>query len=91
MLVTGGTGCIGSTLMVQLAARCPGRLVIRLHSPDIAFDVQSALESAQLLLLACLGAARREFRVLAISDPVTAGDVSPLLNAFEARAVVGSP
>ena len=33
--------------------------VIRLHSPDIAFYVQSALESAQLLLLACLGAARR--------------------------------
>ena len=108
--------------------------VIRLHSPDIAFYVQSALESAQLLLLACLGAARREFRVLAISDlgwpvslmdlaldvlarsgspvpvyvsgydqgyeeipfpglynPVTAGDVSPLLNAFEAGAVVGSP
>ena len=32
--------------------------VIRLHSPDIAFYVQSALESAQLLLLACLGATR---------------------------------
>ena len=30
--------------------------VIRLHSPDIAFYVQSALESAQLLLLACAGA-----------------------------------
>ena len=33
-----------------------GEGVIRLHSPDIAFYVQSALESAQLLLLACLGA-----------------------------------
>lgn len=108
--------------------------VIRLHSPDIAFYVQSALESAQLLLLACLGAERPEFRVFAISDlgwpvslmdlaldvlarsgsptpvyisgydqgyeeipfpglydPMTAGDVSPLLNAFEAGAVVGSP
>jgi nucleoside-diphosphate-sugar epimerase len=108
--------------------------VIRLHSPDIAFYVQSALESAQLLLLACLGAERPEFRVFAISDlgwpvslmdlaldvlarsgsptpvyvsgydqgyeeipfpglydPTTAGDVSPLLNAFEAGAVVGSP
>jgi len=107
---------------------------IRLHSPDIAFYVQSALESAQLLLLACLGSARGEFRVLAISDlgwpvslmdlaldvlarsgsptpvyvsgydqgyeeipfpglydPATAGDVSPLLNAFEAGAVVGAP
>jgi NAD dependent epimerase/dehydratase family len=27
VLVTGGTGCIGSTLMAQLAARGPGRLV----------------------------------------------------------------
>ena len=27
VLVTGGTGCIGSTLMAQLAARRPGRLV----------------------------------------------------------------
>ena len=104
-----------------------GEGVIRLHSPDIAFYVQSALESAQLLLLACLGSARAEFRVYAISDlgwpvslmdlalavlarsgsatpiyvsgydrgyeeipfpglydPLTAGDVSPLLNAFEA-------
>ena len=26
VLVTGGTGCIGSTLMAQLAARGPGRL-----------------------------------------------------------------
>jgi len=111
-----------------------GQEVIRLHSPDIAFYVQSALESAQLLLLACLGAERAEFRVLAISDlgwpvslmdlalavlarsdspapvylsgydrgyeevpfpglydPLTAGDVSPLLNAFETAAVVGSP
>ena len=108
--------------------------VIRLHSPDIAFYVQSALESAQLLLLACAGSTRGEFRILAISDlgwpvslmdlaldvlarsgspvpvyvsgydqgyeeipfpglydPVTAGDVSPLLNAFEAGAIVGSP
>jgi len=108
--------------------------VIRLHSPDIAFYVQSALESAQLLLNACLGAERGEFRIFAISDlgwpvslmdlaldvlarsgsptpvyvsgydqgyeeipfpglydPMTAGDVSPLLNAFEAGAIVGSP
>jgi nucleoside-diphosphate-sugar epimerase len=107
---------------------------IRLHSPEIAFYVQSALESAQLLLLACLGSQRGEFRVHAISDlgwpvslldlalavlarsgsgtpiyvsgydrgyeeipfpglydPLTAGDVSPLLNAFEARSAVDSP
>jgi hypothetical protein len=108
--------------------------VIRLHSTEIAFYVQSALESAQLLLLACLGTQRGEFRIHAISDlgwpvslldlalavlarsgsptpiyvsgydrgyeeipfpglydPLTAGDVSPLLNAFEAGTGVGSP
>ena len=108
--------------------------VIRLHSPGISFYVQSAAESAQLLLLACLGATPGEFRIHAISDlgwpvslldlalgvladtgsaapvyisgydqgyeevpfpglydPATAGDVSPLLNAFEAAAVVESP
>jgi nucleoside-diphosphate-sugar epimerase len=27
VLVTGGTGCVGSTLLAQLAARCTGRLV----------------------------------------------------------------
>jgi nucleoside-diphosphate-sugar epimerase len=111
-----------------------GSGVIRLHSPEIAFYIQSALESAQLLLLACLGATRGEFRIHAISDlgwpvslldlalavlassgsqtpvyvsgydrgyeeipfpglydPLTAGDVSPLLNAFEAAAVVDPP
>jgi nucleoside-diphosphate-sugar epimerase len=108
--------------------------VIRLHAADIAFYVQSAVESAQLLLLAGLGAQRGEFRVLAITDlgwpvslldvalgvlkrtgsatpiyfsgydpgyeevpfpllydPATAGDVSPLLNAFEAAAAVTPP
>lgn len=103
--------------------------VLRLHSPDIGFYVQSAAESAQLLLLACLGAVPGEFRVHAITglgwpvslldvalgvigregsaspvyisgydpgyeevpfpglyDPATAGDVSPLFNAFEAAA-----
>jgi len=111
-----------------------GRGVVRLHSSTIAFYVQSALESAQLLLLALLGAERGEFRVHAITDlgwpvslidvavgvlahkgsrspiyfsgydpgyeevpfpglydPATAGDVSPLLNAFETAAAVGSP
>ena len=107
---------------------------IRLHSPDIAFYVQSARESAHLLLLAALCARAGEYRIAAISDlgwpaslldlavavlaesgsrapvyfsgydagyeevpfpglydPATAGDVSPLLNAFEASAVTGSP
>jgi nucleoside-diphosphate-sugar epimerase len=108
--------------------------VIRLHAADIAFYVQSAVESAQLLLLAGLGARRGEFRVYAITDlgwpvslldvalgvlkrtgsatpiyfsgydpgyeevpfpllydPATAGDLSPLLNAFEAAAAVAAP
>ena len=112
----------------------PGRAAIRLHSPDIAFYAQSALESAQLLLIAMLGAAPGEFRVHAITDlgwpvslldvalgvlaatrsktplyisgydpgyeevafpglydPASAGDVSPLLNAFEAAALSASP
>jgi nucleoside-diphosphate-sugar epimerase len=111
----------------------PGQ-AIRLHSPDIAFYVQSARETAQLLLLACLGAVPGELRVHAITDlglpvtlldlalgvlaatgspaplyfsgydagyeeapfpglydPVTAGDVSPLLNAFEAASATSSP
>jgi Polysaccharide biosynthesis protein len=108
--------------------------VVRLHGPSIAFYVQSALESAQLLLIAYLGARPGEFRVHAITDlgwpvclidvalgvltskqsrtpvyisgydpgyeevpfpglydPATAGDVSPLLNAFEAAVLVNSP
>jgi nucleoside-diphosphate-sugar epimerase len=111
-----------------------GSGLIRLHSADIAFYVQSALESAQLLLLAAIGSRPSELRVAAISDlgwpvslldlalavsarsdsvtpiyisgyergyeeipfpglydPQTAGDVSPLFNAFETCAVVGSP
>jgi nucleoside-diphosphate-sugar epimerase len=53
--------------------------VIRLHSPDIAFYVQSALESAQLLLLSCLGARPGEYRIFAISDlgwPVSLMDLA---------------
>lgn len=111
-----------------------GRTAMRLHSGDIAFYGQSAIESAQLLLVAMAGAAAGEFRVHAITDlgwpvslldiavgvlretgsatplyisgydpgyeevafpglydPATAGDVSPLMNAFEASAAVPSP
>ena len=107
--------------------------VIRLHSTESAFYVQSALESAQLLLLASLGSQQGELQIYAISDlgwpvgvldlalavlahfdsstpiyfsgydrgyeevpfpglydPMTAGDVSPLMNAFEASATVDS-
>ena len=103
--------------------------VIRLHSPDVSFYVQSAVEAAQLMLLAALdGRVIRAIRdlgwpvslldlslgVLAAAgsdapvyisgydrgyeevpfpglyDPQTASDVSPLLNAVEAAAVVPS-
>lgn len=120
--------------MVGWAESRDRREVVRLHSSGIAFYVQSALESAQLLLLALLGARPGEFRVHAITDlgwpvslldvavgvlahkgsrapiyfsgydpgyeevpfpglydPATAGDVSPLLNAFETAAAVDSP
>jgi NADP-dependent 3-hydroxy acid dehydrogenase YdfG len=105
--------------------------VIRLHSAQSAFYVQSALESAQLLMLASLDvvpgelnihsitdlgwpisllnlglgvvAARRSDAPIYVSgydpgyeeiafpglyDPETAGDVSPLMNAFEVAAAV---
>jgi nucleoside-diphosphate-sugar epimerase len=108
--------------------------IVRLHSTEIAFYIQSALESAQLLLIAGLGAVRGAFRVHAITDlgwpvslldltvgvlaaaesdtpiyisgydpgyeeipfpglydPATAGEVSPLLNAFEAARVTEAP
>jgi uncharacterized protein YbjT (DUF2867 family) len=108
--------------------------VVRLHCPTIGFYVQSALESAQLLLIALAGADPGEFRIHAIKDlgwpvslidvaigvlasknsatpiyvsgydpgyeevpfpglydPATAGDVSPLLNAFETAALSDSP
>ena len=42
--------------------------VIRLHAPDISFYAQSALESAQLLLVAGLASQAGQFRVHAIRD-----------------------
>jgi NAD(P)-dependent dehydrogenase (short-subunit alcohol dehydrogenase family) len=53
--------------------------VIRLHGADIAFYAQSALESAQLLLISMLGAVPGEFQVHAIADlgwPVSLLDVA---------------
>ncbi len=115
-----------SIIYARLLEWCEGG-VIRLHSSDIVFYVQSALESAQLMLGAGLGARPGALRVHAITDlgwpvslldvalgalartgsaapiyfsgydrgyeaapfpglydPLTAGDVSPLLSAFEA-------
>jgi NAD(P)-dependent dehydrogenase (short-subunit alcohol dehydrogenase family) len=118
--------------LLDWAAAADG--VVRLHCSSIGFYVQSALESAQLLLIALVGAEPGQFRVHAIKDlgwplslidvaigvlasrnsatpiyisgydpgyeevpfpglydPATAGDVSPLLNAFETAATVRSP
>ncbi len=108
--------------------------VIRLHSADIGFYGESALESAQLLLAAGLGGRPGEMRIHAITDlgwpvtlldvtlgvlartnsptpiyisgydrgyepipfpglydPLTAGEVSPLLSAFEAARAEAMP
>ena len=108
--------------------------VIRLHSADIGFYGESALESAQLLLAAGLGGRPGEMRIHAITDlgwpvtlldvtlgvlartssatpiyisgydrgyepipfpglydPLTAGEVSPLLSAFEAAKAEAMP
>jgi nucleoside-diphosphate-sugar epimerase len=115
-----------SIIRQRLLDWCEGG-VIRLHAADIFFYAQSALESAQLLLRAGLGARRGALWTHAITDlgwpvglldlalgalgaagsqapiyfsgydpgyesmpfpglydPVTAGEVSPLLSAFEA-------
>ncbi len=117
-----------SIIHARLLDWCDGGL-IRLHGADIAFYVQSALQSAQLLITAAAGAQRGSLRVHAISnlgwpvalldvalgtlarsgsavpiyfsgydrgyepepfpglyDPMTAGDVSPLISAFEGTA-----
>jgi len=117
-----------SIIHARLLDWCNGG-VIRLHSPDIAFYVQSALQSAQLLLAAAVGAPGDSLRVHAINDlgwplalvdvalgvlaragatapiyfsgydrgyesapfpalydPMTAGDMSPLISAFEGAA-----
>jgi nucleoside-diphosphate-sugar epimerase len=115
-----------SIIHARLLDWCDGG-VIRLHDTGIAFYVQSALQSAQLLLAAEAGARPGSLPVHAISDlgwpvtlldvalgvlawtgsgapiyfsgydrgyeampfpglydPMTAGDVSPLISAFEA-------
>ena len=61
------------------ATGAAGAPAVRLHSADIAFYAQSAVESAQLLLIAMLGAVPGEFRVHAIADlgwPVNLLDVA---------------
>jgi nucleoside-diphosphate-sugar epimerase len=79
-----------SIIHARLLDWCNGG-VIRLHGADIAFYVQSALQSAQLLLAAAVGAQRGALRVHAINDlgwPVALVDVA--LGAL-ARAGSGAP
>ena len=67
-----------SIIHARLLDWCNGGL-IRLHSPDIAFYVQSARQSARLLLAAAAGAQRGSLRVHAINDlgwPVALVDVA---------------
>jgi nucleoside-diphosphate-sugar epimerase len=123
-----------SIIYRKLQAWADGAGVVRLHSPDTGFYVQSALESARLLLLACAAATPGELTIHAITDlgwpvslldlalgvlartgsaaplyfsgydpgyeaesfpalydPLTSGDVSPLINALEAAAIVATP
>jgi len=47
VLVTGGTGCIGSTLMAQLAARRPGRLVSVSQGVTVGWPRQDSAEYLQ--------------------------------------------
>jgi nucleoside-diphosphate-sugar epimerase len=122
-----------SIIHQRLLGWCSGG-VIRLHAADILFYAQSALESAQLLLTAGIGAQPGELWAHAITDlgwpvslldlalgvvartgseapvyfsgydpgyeskpfpglydPLTAGEVSPLLSAFEAAGVQQVP
>ncbi len=128
------THVLDNSIIYQRLLAWAGGGVIRLHSPGIAFYVQSALESAHLLLVAGLGSRRGAFRVHAITDlgwpiglldlalgvlahtgsaapiyfsgydpgyeespfpglydPATAGEVSPLLNAFETAEAGPAP
>ena len=122
------THVVNNSLVYQRLLDWSADGVIRLHGADIFFYAQSALESAQLLLGAGLGARAGSFQVFAITnlgwpvsllelalgvlrltgsaaplyfsgyepgyegvpfpglyDPHTAGEVSPLLSAFEAE------
>ena len=123
-----------SIILHRLYEWARGGGVVRLHSTEIAFYIQSAMESAQLLLIAGLGAVRGSFRIHSITDlgwpvnlldlavgvlantgsatpiyisgydrgyeeisfpglydPFTAGDVSPLMNSFEAARATEAP
>jgi nucleoside-diphosphate-sugar epimerase len=68
-----------SILLDRLRRWCDGGETVRLHSPDTAFYVQSAAESAQLLLAAALSPADGVARLYTIRDlgwPVSLLDVT---------------
>ncbi len=78
-----------SIIHARLLDWCHGE-VIRLHAADIAFYVQSALQSAQLLLAARIGARPGPVRMHAIRDlgwPVSLLDVALGVLARTASAV----
>lgn len=121
-----------SIMLDRFRSRCRRGELVRLHAHDAIFYVQSALESAQLLMVAALSSnsaglnlhairnldwpvglldvavgvmAEHGLAPLQISghdpgyeeqaypglyDPALAGEVSPLINAFEAPAVRAS-
>lgn len=65
--------------LLEWAAAVDPAAAMRLHGAEIAFYAQSALESAQLLLISMLGAVPGEFRVHALTDlgwPVSLLDIS---------------
>ena len=72
-------------ILERLRRWCERREVVRLHSVDTMFYVQSAIESAQLLLTALLSPADDIFRLHVIND--LDWPVSPLVNALEAPTV----
>jgi hypothetical protein len=58
---------------------------------DLALDVLARSGSATPVLFQRLRPGVREISFPGLYDPMTAGDVSPLLNTFETGAVIGSP
>jgi hypothetical protein len=62
---------------IQEAIDCPDRGLLRIHEPDIQFYIQSAIESAQLLMLAGLVSDPGRLRMVAIR---CLGDPAPLLS-----------
>lgn len=123
-----------SILLGRLEEWCRNGEIVHLHSADIAFYTQSALEASQLMLCAALAPRDDSFRLHAIRnlgwpsnlldlalgimeergtvaplhisgfdpgyeekpypglyDPASAGEVSPLISAFEAPRVEPAP